>query len=132
VLGGLAIVVGALMPFIGNDDSAVALSAETISDEVRQQFPNSGLPDDLNAAGFEHVVSIGLFLILLGGLVVFGLTGRSGRLTRVAAVLGAGLVVATLVAAASVMGDGFGPAGGAVLALAGCVVGYIGGLLAHR
>ncbi len=64
--------------------------------------------------------------------MVFGLTGRSGRLTRVAAVLGAVLVVGTLVAAASVMGDGYGPASGAVLALAGCVVGYIGGLLASR
>ena len=134
VLGGLAIVAGALMPFIQNfgRDSAVALSAEKISDEVRPNFPNRDIPENLDAAGFENVVSIGLFLILFGGLVVFGLTGRSGRLTRVAAVLGAVLVVATLVAAATVMGDGYGPGWGAVIALAGCVVGYVGGLLARR
>jgi hypothetical protein len=134
VLGGLAMVVGALMPFIHNfdDDSAVELSAEKVTAEVSPNFPNQNIPTELDAAGLENVVSIGLFLILLGGLVVFGLTGRSGRLTRVAAVLGAVLVVATLVAAASVMGDGYGPASGAVLALAGCVVGYIGGLLASR
>ena len=134
VLGGLAMVVGALMPFIDNfdDDSAVELSAEKVTAEVSPNFPNQDIPTELDAAGFENVVSIGLFLILLGALVIFGLTGRSGRLTRVAAVLGAVLVVGTLVAAASVMGDGYGPASGAVLALAGCVVGYVGGLLARR
>ena len=36
-----------------------------------------------------------LFLIILGALAIFGLTGRSGRLTRIAALLGAALVVAT-------------------------------------
>ena len=134
VLGGLAMVVGALMPFIHNfnDDSAVELSAEKVTAEVSPNFPNQNIPTELDAAGLENVVSIGLFLILLGGLVVFGLTGRSGRLTRVAAVLGAVLVVGAMVAAASVMGEGYGPASGAVLALAGCVVGYIGGLLASR
>ena len=114
VLGGLAMVVGALMPFIHNadDDSAVELSAEKISAEVSPNFPNQDIPDGPRRRGLRECGLIGLFLILLGGLVVFGLTGRSGRLTRVAAVLGAVLVVATLVAAASVMGDGYGPAGG--------------------
>ena len=115
----------------GNENSAVELSAEKVSDEVGPNLPNRH-PENLDAAGVENVVSIGLFLIVLARLVIFGLTGRSGRLTRVAALLGAIVVVATLVGAATVMGDGYGPAAGAVLALAGCVVGYVGGLLARR
>ena len=34
------------------------------------------------------MISIGLVLMVLGGLAVFGLTGRSGRLTRLAALAG--------------------------------------------
>ena len=62
---------------------------------------------------------------------MFGLTGRTGRLTRVAALLGAIVVIATFVGSATVAG-GSGPAAGAVLAFAGCVAGYVGGLLARR
>jgi hypothetical protein len=132
VLGGLAMILGSLLTFVSNtQNSAVELTAEEISREVDASHPEFGIPDDLNAMGVENVVSIGLVLIILGGLVIFGLTGRTGRLTRVAALLGAVVVVATFVGSATVA-DGSGPASGAVLAFAGCVAGYIGGLLARR
>jgi hypothetical protein len=63
--------------------------------------------------------------------MILGMTGRSGRLTRVAAVFGAVLLVGTFVVFA-VVSDDITPARGAILVLAGCIVGYTGGLLAKR
>ncbi|WP_160049857.1 hypothetical protein, partial [Raoultella sp. 18112] len=63
-------------------------------------------------------------LMVLAGLMAFGLTGASGRLTRLSALLAA----VVLVAAAVVFRDfGLGP--GVIVIGLGCVLGYIGGLL---
>jgi hypothetical protein len=62
---------------------------------------------------------------------MFGLTGRSGRLSRLAAMLGALVVVGTWILFTA-GGEGASPGFGAWLALAGCVAGYIGGLLIKR
>jgi len=130
VLGGLAMILGALLPFVtGDGRSAAELTAAKIAVELNEWRPNLHLV--LDAGGLEKVVSLGLGLIVLGGLVIFGLTGRSGRLTRMAALLGAAVVVVSFVAVARLV-DGSGPAPGAVLALAGCVAAYVGGLLARR
>ena len=77
------------------------------------------------------VISPGLAVLGLGVLVIFGLTGRSGRLSRLAALLGALIVVGMLVTFAVSGNDGT-PALGALLALAGCIAGYIGGKLIPR
>lgn len=130
VLGGLAMILGALLPFVaGDESSAVQLTADRIAEELNEWRPNLNLVTD--AGGLENVVSLGLGLVVLGGLVIFGLTGRSGRLTRMAALLGAAVVIVSFVAVARLV-DGSGPGSGATLALAGCVAGYVGGLLAHR
>lgn len=132
VLGGLAMMLGSLLPFVADtENSAAELTAAEVSREVDASHPEFGIPDDLDAMGAENVVSIGLILIILAGLVIFGLTGRSGRLTRIAALLGAIVVIVTFVGSATVA-SGSGPAAGAVLAFAGCVAGYVGGLLARR
>jgi hypothetical protein len=132
VLGGLAMLLGATLPFVADtQNSAFELTAAQLALEVDANNPEFGIPDQLDAAGLQDVVSIGLFLLLLAGLVVFGLTGRSGRLTRLAALLGAVLVVATLVAS-SVLTGGAGLAVGSFLTLAGCVAAYAGGLVARR
>jgi hypothetical protein len=54
-----------------------------------------------------------------------------GGLSRLSALLGAALVVGTFVAFA-ITGRDVGPDTGAILVLAGCIAGYIGGLLARR
>jgi len=64
-------------------------------------------------------------------LVTLGLTGSSGRLSRLSALLGAALVVGTFVALA-ITGRDVRPDTGAILVLTGCIAGYIGGLLARR
>jgi hypothetical protein len=70
------------------------------------------------------LISVGLVLMVLAGLMAFGLTGASGRLTRLAALLAA----VVLVAAAVVFREfGLGP--GVIVIGLGCVLGYIGGLL---
>jgi len=125
VLGGLSMVLGALLPFrSGSEESAVDLTAARVADAI-----DAGT---LDAGGFEDAVSIGLALMVLAGLMVFGLTGRSGRLTRLSALLGAAVVIGSFVGLASLVEDGISPASGTVLALVGCVVGYVGGLLGRR
>jgi hypothetical protein len=125
VLGGLSMVLGALLPFrSGSEESAVDLTAARVADAI-----DAGT---LEAGGFEDAVSIGLALMVLAGLMVFGLTGRSGRLTRLSALLGAAVVIGSFVGLASLVEDGISPASGTVLALVGCVVGYVGGLLGRR
>ena len=95
-------------------------------DFLGQTFVNRGV--DLQ--GFERFITAGLAAIALGVLVVFGLTGRSGRLTRLAALLAALLLVGFFVAFRFV-GVEAGPAAGAWALIAGCILGYVGGLLAR-
>jgi hypothetical protein len=74
-------------------------------------------------------------MIVLGVAAIFGLTGRSGRLTRLAAFLGAGFVVLVFIAFAvgGVSGGvNGGPGQGAIVLLVGCIVAYVGGLLVRR
>lgn len=61
-------------------------------------------------------------------LVLFGLTGSTGRLTRGAATLCAVLLVLFL--ASLTLGETVRYAPGAALVLAGCVTAFVGGVLA--
>lgn len=132
VIGGLAIIVGSLMQFVANaDKSAVRLNASAISDEVAASHTSWGIPDQLNAAGAEKVVSIGLILIILGALVILGLTGPTGKMTRRSA-LAALVITIACVISLSILTSASGPASGAVVVILGCIVGYVGGLLARR
>ena len=85
----------------------------------------------LNLRGAEFVISVGLAIVALAMLMIFGLASRSGRLSRLSAVIAALLLVGTFVAIA-VAGRDIGPGRGAILVLAGCIAGYVGGLLARR
>ncbi len=132
ILGGLLIFLGATLTFVADTgSSAFQLTAAEIAGKLASAHPELGIPDQLNAGGVENVVSVGLILIILAGLMLFGLTGRSGRLTRVAAMTGLVVVVATLVGSTA-LATGSGPGPGAVVAGLGCVMGYVGGLLARR
>lgn len=133
LLGGLAMILGAFRPWLLVSD---VLGVEI---DIRNLVGLFGV-DDLAAALrvrsdivdlVAPVVSPGLALVGLGVLVIFGLTGRTGRLSRLAAVLGALIVVGTLITIA-ISGNDATPAFGALLALAGCIAGYIGGKLVPR
>ncbi len=83
---------------------------------------------DLGNQQLEQLPSLGLVILALAVLVMFGLTGRSGRLTRWSAFLAAALLVALFILL-TVQNAGRLPGSGAFLVLLGCVLAYIGGLL---
>lgn len=130
VLGGLLVVAGALMPFLAREAlTATDLDEPLIIGRIDQEFPVT--PQGLDLAGYESLLSVGLLLMVVAAFMAFGLTGRSGRLTRWAALLGAIIVVGALVGLAVLRFD-VSPGWGAPVAFLGCVCGYIGGLLARR
>lgn len=132
VLGSMLIVLGALLPFFAVSDlRAVDLSVGRIADllsaeGLAQELDTEQVPGDL-----EQLASVGLGLMVLAGIVLFGLTGTSGRLTRYAAVVAATVVIATLVGG-TFLGQASGPGEGTVVLLSGCILGYAGGFLARR
>ena len=124
LLGGLIVILGAaFFPFRAALEQT---AGEFDVNEVAQEFGGA-----LILAGFEVLITVGLVLIALGILMMFGLTGPKGRLTRLAALLAA-LVVAGLLIALALVNAQSGLGTGAVLVLAGCIIGYIGGLLVRR
>ena len=90
-----------------------------------------GLTIDVAGDGLGDL-PLGLALVVFAGLMVFGLTGRSGRLSRFTAVLGALVAVALIVVPSMIDGVDVNGGGGVLAILAGCVLGYIGGLLTRR
>jgi P pilus assembly chaperone PapD len=123
LFGALAMIIGAFSPWRAvSEQRGVDLTVDTFA----QAF---GFP--LNLMGAEFLISVGLAILVLAALMIFGLTGRSGRLTRMSALLAALLLFGTFVAVAVAGGD-LGPGRGAILVLIGCVAGYIGGLLGRR
>ena len=122
LLGGLALIFGAFLPCGTETAPRVGLDVDFLG----QTFVNRGV--DLQ--GFERFITAGLAAIALGVLVVFGLTGRSGRLTRLAALLAA--LPGRFFVAFRFVGVEAGPAAGAWALIAGCILGYVGGLLARR
>ena len=131
LLGGLAMILGAFRPWRADSQQlGVQIDAKDLVglfglDLTGLRF--NGIDVDLLA----QLISMGIGVAALGVVVMFGLTGRTGRLSRLAAFLGALIVVGVLVTFMVAGRDGT-PAFGAVLVLAGCVAGYIGGKLVKR
>lgn len=133
VFGGLAMILGAFLPLLGgagstgiNDRRGLGLNADTLAQAFNRRLDLSGLTNI--PPSIVELVSAGLVAIVLGTVTIFGLTGRSGRLTRLASLLGAFLLIALFVAFAVLQRD-VSPALGAYVTLIGCVLGYVGGLL---
>ena len=76
----------------------------------------------------QQLVSLGLVAVVLAALVVLGLLGRTGKLTRVAAGLAVLLMAGVL---GTVQFGGTGAQEGLVLVLVGAVVAFVGGVLGH-
>ena len=125
LLGGLALIIGAFLPLW---DGLSTTSMDIDIDEIGEAFVGQGV----ELQGFERLLTVGLVPIGLGVLVIFGLTGRSGRLTRLAALLAALLLVAFFVAFRLADQVEAGPGPGAWAMIAGSILGYVGGLLARR
>lgn len=120
LLGGLSVIGGALLPLrAANVTRSVDLNAKLLGEVF--SFPT-------NLGGFERLATVGLVMMALGALVMFGLTGAEGRLSRLMALLGV-LVVVSLLVALGFVGFSSTPGSGAILMIFGCVSGYVGGLL---
>jgi hypothetical protein len=134
LLGALLMFLGAAGTLVkGTGRTGFGMSAENLDEDLGANNSNWGLPEHLSGGGTEKVASIGLILLVLAALMVFGLTGTSGKLTRVSALLGLAFVVVTVGALSYSRVDyGNGPAAGAFVVALGCVVGYVGGFLARR
>jgi hypothetical protein len=122
LFGALAMILGVLLPWGAGNQRGVDLTMDTFA----QAFGFS-----LNVRGAGFVISVGLAILALAMLMIFGLAGRSGRLSRLSALIAALLLIGTFVAIAFAGGE-IWPGRGAILVLAGCIAGYIGGLFAQR
>jgi hypothetical protein len=145
ILGGLAMILGGMLPFWSGNiparDGDEATAADLNANAVVRFFASAEIPSTNNQRLDALIdlaaqsVSAALIMFVLAVVVIFGLTGRSGRLTRFAAFLGAAFVVLVFVAfAIGGINGGIpeGPGQGALLLFAGCILAYVGGLLARR
>ncbi len=133
LLGAVLMVLGASMQFVkGVSSTAFQLTVAEVAKDANGQFSghSHGFRQIENAPAAD-VVSLGLGFLVLAALMAFGLTGPTGRLTRRIAILSALVLVGSYIGAA-ILYESSAPAVGAFVILAGCVVGYIGGLLARR
>jgi P pilus assembly chaperone PapD len=121
IVGAAAIVLGVMLPFAGQVVTAAGLDDGALEQALGERGLNVELVD------LPGLLSVGLVLLVLAGLMVFGFTGTSGRLTRWTALL----AVAVLVAAGVVFSP-FGLGAGVITIGLGCVLGYVGGLLGRR
>jgi len=145
LLGGLAMMLGGILPFWSGNirarDGDEITAADLNANAVARFFASAEIPAT-NNQGLDALIdlaaqslSVALIMFILAVVVIFGLTGRSGRLTRFAAFLGAAFVVLVFVAYA--IGGINGrvtawPGEGALLLFVGCILGYVGGLLVRR
>ena len=97
LFGALAMILGVLLPWgAASNQRGVDLTVNTFA----QAFGFS-----LNLRGAEFVISVGLAILALAMLMIFGLPGRSGRVSRLSALTAALLLVGTFVAIAVAGGD---------------------------
>lgn len=117
VLGGITAIVGALTPW------AITLP-DYYFDRLLSQSPDADIVEQTQPA-------VRLAVIVLAAAMMWGITGKTGKLTRTSAVLMATAVIGYLVYLTTTVGTG-GPMYGAILVVAGAVIGGIGGLCIRR
>jgi hypothetical protein len=131
VLGALLIAVGCFRDWLVRDPDSLLPGVSTITNAVRGAI-RIAAPADMQEAALllrtlqpaERTVTL-----LMSALMVFGLTGAKGRLTRVTGLLVAVIMVALVLFWRS---TGLSPADGALLVALGGVVGFVGGLFVRR
>lgn len=118
LLGGLLAIIGAFTPWM-------VMLPDYYVDQLLELGAQTEDPVERTQPGARAAV------LVLAALMLFGVTGKGGKLTRTSAVLLALSVIGYFVFVTTKVGTG-GPMYGAILILAGAVLGYVGGLLAKR
>ena len=133
VLGALLVAVGCFRDWLVNDPDSLLPGLSTIAasigrtarDGAAGHRPGGGRRCSGRSQPIERTLTL-----LLAGLMVFGLVGPKGRLTRMT-----GVVVAVTMVVAALFWRTAGPfslADGAILVAVGGLVGFVGGLCVRR
>lgn len=129
VLGSLLVLLGSFQPWNTGEGAGLArtgfgwnyVELARVVELSPERLPASVLP----------LLSAGAVMVLLAAVIAFGLTGKTGRLTRAGAVLAVLLVVAFAILIGAVGGQGSVARGVWTIALGG-VAAFLGGSLARR
>ena len=131
VLGALLIAVGCFRDWLVGDPDSLLPGVSTITNAVRSAVGIAAPADTQEAALLLRTLQPAerTVTLLLAAVMLFGLTGAKGRLTRVT-----GLVVTVTIVVAVLFwrSTGLSPADGALLVALGGVVGFVGGLFVRR
>jgi P pilus assembly chaperone PapD len=131
VLGVAAMVGGCFLDWTASPPrTAAEWTVTKFADAIHASRSIFLFPDVENALP-SIFFSAAIVVLLLAAVALFGLTGKTGRLTRIAAVVCAAFVVAFLMAL-HFRGASGQPAIGSITVMVGCVVAFGGGLMARR
>jgi len=132
LLGALLVAVGAFLPWLDGEEAGELLAVNAFDQSVDyfgQLSPNETPEYDQLTRAAAPFLRVGF--LVLAAFMLFGLTGTSGKLTRVASLLVVLTMMAGIVAYATLV-DAGGLAGGSLIVAVGGVIGFVGGLLVKR
>jgi hypothetical protein len=131
VLGALLIAVGCFRDWLVGDPDALLPGLRTIPASIQAAVNGPPVNDAQDVAGLLRILQPveRTITLLLAAVMVFGLTGSKGRLSRTTGLLVAVTMVAVVLFWRS---TGLAPADGALLVVLGGVIGFIGGLFVRR
>ena len=131
VLGALLVAVGCFRDWLVGDPDALLPGLSTIPASINTAINGPPVDDARDAATVLRILQPveRTITLLLAAVMVFGLTGVKGRLTRTTGLLVAVTMVALVLFWRS---TGLPPAEGALLVVLGGVVGFVGGLFVRR
>ena len=131
VLGAALIAVGSFRDWLVGDPDVLLPGLTTIPGSIENAINGPAVNDAGDVAGLLRILQPveRTITLLLAAVMVFGLTGVKGRLTRTTGLLVAVTMVALVLFWRS---TGLAPAEGAVLVAIGGLVGFVGGLFVRR
>ena len=132
VLGALLVAVGCFRDWVVNDPDSLLPGLSTIAASIGRTAAAGAPGTAAEAAGLLRTLEPieRTLTLLLAGLMVFGLVGPTGRLTRMT-----GVVVALTMVVVALFWRSAGPfslADGTFLVAVGGLVGFVGGLCVRR
>jgi hypothetical protein len=131
LLGTLLVAVGAFLPWLVSDEAREFLTVNAFNESLTyfSQYSLGDQPEYTELA-LASEPFIRVVFLAMSALMLFGLTGTSGKLTRVTALLVTATMTASIVACSMLVSDGI-VAGSFVVVLGG-IIGFVGGLFVKR
>lgn len=133
LLGALLVAVGAaFLPWLIGDEGREFLTVDAFTRSLAD-FGEYSLsdPSDYDELALASEPFLRVAFLAMSALMLFGLTGTSGKLTRVAGLLVAAAMTVGIVAN-SILVDSGEPMVGSFVVLLGGIIGFVGGLFVKR